>query len=190
MIHRVTAIMAWRNYLQVQPINKTDYVYAAGIIGLPNFLELWLGIIVACLPTLTPLYSRYLKPAYSTMRGNSYQTESDSGGRGSGGRKDVKRTFGSYVPRGHRKPKYDYWDEVSYLDMEEGKYYSSSSGDYKESLYPTAPAPIVPKGPSGAQRLQKSLPETPKLRYEDTFDTSRAIQVRSDVTVFSEPGKW
>lgn len=182
--------MAWRNYLQVQPINKTDYVYAAGLIGLPNFLELWLGIIVACLPTLTPLYTKYLKPAYSTMRGNSYQSESESGGRGSSGQREVRRTFSSYVPRGQRKPKYDYWDEVSYLDMEESKTYPGSLGEYSESEYPAAPAPTVPKGPSGCRRSQKSLPETPKLRHEEMFDSSRAIQVRSDVTVFSEPGKW
>ena len=183
--------MAWRNYLQVQPINKTDYVYAAGIIGLPNFLELWLGLIVACLPTLTPLYSRYLKPVYSTMRGDSYTNDSEYDQPGSGGQKEERQTFTNYVPRGQKpkRPRVDYWDEVSYLDMESKRASRVSGKAHGPPEFISAPAPIVPQGPSGCRRSQKSLPQTPKIAYEETFG-NRAIQIRSDVTVISEPGKW
>ena len=178
--------MAWRNWLQVQPMNKTDYVYAAGVIGLPNFLEVWLGIIVACLPTLTPIYAKYVKPVYSSMRGESYPS-----GSGSNSAREAQNTFGGGGHhRGGQRFKHDIWDDASFFDVEEGKMSSTVSRETQLYEYPSAPAPFVPKGPSGCRNLQKSLPATPRLRYQSVIENGRAIQVRSDVTVFSEPGKW
>ncbi|KAE8364926.1 hypothetical protein BDV27DRAFT_127697 [Aspergillus caelatus] len=39
----------------------TDFVYELGPISLTSFLELWLSIIVVSLPTLAPLFKRYVK---------------------------------------------------------------------------------------------------------------------------------
>lgn len=182
--------MSWRLWLQVRPINKIDYTYAAGVIGLPTFLELWIGIIVACLPTLTPLFSKYIKPVVTSFRSSSYKSSGNSRKL-----KEAEHTIGGWGPRGMKKYNFDTLDDKSFLDLEEGG--KTSSHASSESPYPTAPAyprpPPYPVAPAPVIRTgpAKSLPETPKIGYEDRIENNnRAIQVRSDVTVYSEPGKW
>ena len=61
------AIMGLRMQITAQSITQTDFVYGLGNIGLVTHLEVWIGIIVACLPTLTPLFFRVLKPLLSKI---------------------------------------------------------------------------------------------------------------------------
>lgn len=57
--HRsVVAVMAWRISITVHPTTKNDSVYGLGNIGLVTHLKVWIGISVACLPTLAPLYPK------------------------------------------------------------------------------------------------------------------------------------
>lgn len=64
--------MAWRVRITVNSvIDTTDSVYGVGKISLVSLLELWLGIIVACLPTLAPLLGKYIKPILSKLTGSS-----------------------------------------------------------------------------------------------------------------------
>lgn len=59
--------MGWRIQLFVESDRKTDFVRSMGTIGLVTLLEVWIGIIVACLPTLTPLWLKYLSPVMSRI---------------------------------------------------------------------------------------------------------------------------
>ncbi|KAJ4416152.1 hypothetical protein N0V82_006912 [Gnomoniopsis sp. IMI 355080] len=56
-------VMFWRIPVTIQSANDGDFTYHLLTIALITMLELWLGIIVACIPTLAPLLNRYVKPA-------------------------------------------------------------------------------------------------------------------------------
>ena len=183
-VTRVIAVMAWRVWLQAQPANKKDYVYVAGVYDLLNLLELWLGIIIACLPTLIPLFTKYIKPEGSGDSRDSKQP------------KEVDRTTGNWGRHRFRRFNADTLGGKSALDIEKAKFPSYSSHASSQSGYPTspaypvAPAPVVPTGPESRLLTGKSLPATPKLAHEAMMECNRAIKVRSDVTVYSEPSKW
>jgi hypothetical protein len=59
--------MAWRLRFTIVANSDPDFVYNLFSIGLISFLELWLGIIVACIPTLAPLLKTYVKPMVSKI---------------------------------------------------------------------------------------------------------------------------
>ncbi|KAL6861929.1 hypothetical protein J3F83DRAFT_746202 [Trichoderma novae-zelandiae] len=61
------AIMAWRLQFTISTVNDTDFVYNLFDIGLISMLELWLGIIAACIPTLGPLLKTYVKPVITRL---------------------------------------------------------------------------------------------------------------------------
>ncbi|RJE19067.1 hypothetical protein PHISCL_08592 [Aspergillus sclerotialis] len=61
----VVAIMAWRLEITLDPETNADFVYSLHIVGLVSFLELWLSMIVVSLPTMAPLYRRYIQPHLS-----------------------------------------------------------------------------------------------------------------------------
>ncbi|ORY67016.1 uncharacterized protein BCR38DRAFT_407036 [Pseudomassariella vexata] len=56
-------IMCWRLEATVQSSKNPDFTFTLANIGLISMLELWLGIICACIPTLTPLLKTYVNPA-------------------------------------------------------------------------------------------------------------------------------
>jgi hypothetical protein len=56
------AVMAWRVNITAKASRTTDFYLYLPEIGLLSQLELWLGLIVVCMPTLGPLIQRYLKP--------------------------------------------------------------------------------------------------------------------------------
>ena len=112
--------MGWRIQITVQSTTETDFVYGLGDIGLVTHLECWIGITAACLPTLTPLFAKYLGPVLS--RGSGHQ------GKGSGGRqlKEAKHTIGSSEKRGFNKKNFNLLDKDSLLELEEGKNFSTA----------------------------------------------------------------
>ncbi|KAL6720841.1 hypothetical protein ACLMJK_002766 [Lecanora helva] len=57
-------IMAWRIQSTVEATKHVDASYNLYITTLQSHLEIWLGIIGACLPTLAPLASKLLVPAF------------------------------------------------------------------------------------------------------------------------------
>ncbi|EFQ35839.1 integral membrane protein [Colletotrichum graminicola] len=61
------AIMIWRLVNTLTTIGDPDFVYILHDIGLVSLLELWIGIVIACLPTLGPLFKTYVKPAVSKL---------------------------------------------------------------------------------------------------------------------------
>jgi hypothetical protein len=64
--------MAWRLAATKRAMDNPDLSYWQTDIALISLLELWLGIIVACIPTLAPLAKTYIKPAVSKLRSLSY----------------------------------------------------------------------------------------------------------------------
>ncbi|KAI9038717.1 glucose-methanol-choline (gmc) oxidoreductase [Aspergillus affinis] len=61
----VVAVMIWRLVITLHPETRSDFIYGLGRIALTSFLELWIGIIVVSLPTLAPLFKRYITPIIS-----------------------------------------------------------------------------------------------------------------------------
>lgn len=64
--------MAWRLAATKRAVDNPDLSYWQTDIALISLLELWLGIIVACIPTLAPLAKTYVKPVVSKLRSLSY----------------------------------------------------------------------------------------------------------------------
>lgn len=77
-------IMAWRLQFTISTLNDTDFVFNLFDIGLISLLELWLGIIAACIPTLGPLLKTYVKPVITRLTelsdGNNIRLQSATAG--------------------------------------------------------------------------------------------------------------
>lgn len=113
-LNRVVAIMGWRVQITVQAVTQADFVYGLGNIGLVTHLEIWLGIIIACLPTLAPLFSKYLKPVVSKARGSKKSAERRH-------LKEAQNTIGGGNSGAFNKRNFVRLDkEQALLEMEEG----------------------------------------------------------------------
>ncbi|KAJ4387614.1 hypothetical protein N0V93_008210 [Gnomoniopsis smithogilvyi] len=60
------AVMIWRVVWTHQYRTNPDFTTYLGWIGLVSQFELWLGLIVACIPTLAPLFKTFVSPALKT----------------------------------------------------------------------------------------------------------------------------
>lgn len=58
--------MCYRLYAAIHPSANTSSGDATQ--GIFSFLELWIGVIVACMPTMAPVFKTYVKPLVSTIR--------------------------------------------------------------------------------------------------------------------------
>lgn len=148
--------MGWRIQITVQSTTETDFVYGLGDIGLVTHLECWIGIIAACLPTLTPLFSKYLGSVLS--RGSGHQ------GKGPGQRqlKEAKHTIGSGEKRGFNKKNFNLLDKDSFLELEEGKNFST------------------------AEAMQTPISANEEDDERHWMNDSNAINVRHDIRVYGE----
>ncbi|KAI0380262.1 integral membrane protein [Hypomontagnella monticulosa] len=61
------AVMGWRVAAAAQTRSNPDYTYNFPLTAVLSLCELWLGIIVACIPTLAPLLNAYIKPALGRL---------------------------------------------------------------------------------------------------------------------------
>ncbi|KAI2465983.1 hypothetical protein F4781DRAFT_369682 [Annulohypoxylon bovei var. microspora] len=63
------AVMSWRLVQTTQTVEhpERDFLTQMPTLGLIVMLELWLGVIVACIPTLAPVLNIYMKPLVSKM---------------------------------------------------------------------------------------------------------------------------
>ena len=120
--------MAWRLSITVHPITMNDFVYGLGNIGLVTHLEVWIGISVACIPTLAPVYSKYLAPMVLRFRSGSpehtSQREIES----------PKDTVGSPKGRGFWTRNFSRLESDTALELEEGRV----AGETEAVAYPTA----------------------------------------------------
>ena len=118
--------MSWRIQVTVQSVTQTDFVHGLGKIGLVTHLEIWLGIIVACLPTLAPLYSRYLSPVLSRASRKSSERRQ---------LKEAKRTIGSEESKHFKRNTFNRLDQDgSLLELEEGKNFSSAKATVRSQI--------------------------------------------------------
>ncbi|KAI0838423.1 hypothetical protein F5Y06DRAFT_268049 [Hypoxylon sp. FL0890] len=62
------AVMCWRLEATTESLRDPDFPYHLSEIGLISCLELWLGVIVNCMPTLGPLIQTYVKPAINKVK--------------------------------------------------------------------------------------------------------------------------
>ncbi|KAH8161364.1 hypothetical protein CIB48_g6888 [Xylaria polymorpha] len=72
-----------------------DPLLAVANIGLLSNLELWLGIIVACIPTSAPFIRTYVEPNLQTLSRKLYGSASSSSKASKGPPLPALRTFGS-----------------------------------------------------------------------------------------------
>lgn len=110
----VVALMGWRIKITVESMSKTDFVYGLGNIALVADLEVWLGITVACLPTLTPLFGKYIKPVMSKMAGISRKHTAQEP------LKQALDSVGSSEARRPRNKQFSRLDTDSLLELGEG----------------------------------------------------------------------
>lgn len=84
--------MAWRLEITLDPATNADFIYSLHIVGLVSFLELWLSMIVVSLPTMAPLYRRYIQPhirqGSSGQEANKPQIAEHTIGSGPSNRRD------------------------------------------------------------------------------------------------------
>lgn len=74
--------MCWRLQATTESLKDPDFTYHFYDIGLISCLELWLGVIVNCMPTLGPLPHAYIKPIISKLRSSVLSGESQYSERG------------------------------------------------------------------------------------------------------------
>lgn len=119
--------MGWRIQMTAQSVTQTDLVHGLGNIDLVTLLEVWIGIIVACLPTLTPLYSRYLSSVVSRIsRKRTKQRQL----------KEAQHTIGSNGSRIFNKKNFNRLNkEASLLELEEGKNFSNAETTVRSSIF-------------------------------------------------------
>ncbi|KAI3554723.1 hypothetical protein CaCOL14_000168 [Colletotrichum acutatum] len=110
------AIMIWRLVNTVTTIGDLDFVYNLHDIGLVSLLELWIGIIIACLPTLGPLFKTYVKPAVSKFGSKLTNPSTDKGGQIN--LKDLTSSSGGHSIRHPRRTYDKLGDNTSVVDLE------------------------------------------------------------------------
>ncbi len=93
---RTVGIMSWRIQVTVQSVTQNDFVWGLGTIGLISHLELWLGLIVACVPTLAPLVNKYIRPTFTKWYSGSKRS-------GPGQLREAQSTIGGTSKRGLRR---------------------------------------------------------------------------------------
>jgi hypothetical protein len=81
--------MAWRLQFTIVTLNDPDFVFNLYNIGLISLLELWLGVIAACIPTLGPLLKSYVKPVITKLTHLS-DRNNGNGQSGNGSKVDSK----------------------------------------------------------------------------------------------------
>ncbi|XXH05347.1 hypothetical protein Hte_011773 [Hypoxylon texense] len=100
-------VMCWRIAAAARTRSNPDYTYNFPLTAVLSFCELWLGIIVACIPTLAPLLNAYIKPAFKRFTSTFTNTN--------------KSTRGSNCEMMH-------FDDIGGVDRSGGKYCELEDG--------------------------------------------------------------
>ena len=113
--------MAWRLQITILATTQADFVWGLANIGLAALLEVWLGIVAACIPVLTPLIVKFLGPAWAKVAHTPGHT-GDSGGQ------RYKVSHGT-IGSGKRR-----YDRDSYLELGEGRNLNRSEAMKSSSI--------------------------------------------------------
>ncbi|RYP62674.1 hypothetical protein DL771_009615 [Monosporascus sp. 5C6A] len=71
-------IMCWRIWITAQSAKTPDLFLHLAEVGLVSELELWLGIVVVCMPTLKPLITKYVSPKILKLKSATGSSRSRS----------------------------------------------------------------------------------------------------------------
>ena len=96
-------------------MTQIDFVYGLGQLTFVFILEVWLGIVVACLPTLPPIFSKYIDPIVSRISGLPRKNN------GQRQLKEAKNSIGGSGPRGFNKKSYSRLDSDSLIELDYGR---------------------------------------------------------------------
>ncbi|MCJ1479458.1 hypothetical protein MMC13_008144 [Lambiella insularis] len=154
--------MGWRIQITVQAVTEIDFVYGLGNIALVAHLEVWLGIIVACLLTLPPLFSKYVTPLVSKFPG--YSSKRTIGRQ----LKEAQHTIGSSETRGFCKKNFSRLDTTSLLELEEGRKFRK----------PQIGVNALP----AAQRKEPQL-----IKYSNGIGVRHDLNVQDDLAALDSP---
>ena len=99
--------------MTVSSTNQTDWVYGLGRIGLVADLEVWLGITIACLPTITPVLGKYSNWVTSKLKKLSTRDNSQ------GSSAEARQGIGSLHARTQGK-KFNRLNSESVIELGEG----------------------------------------------------------------------
>ncbi|RAL17617.1 uncharacterized protein BO97DRAFT_467140 [Aspergillus homomorphus CBS 101889] len=134
----VVAVMAWRMAITLTPATQTDFVHGLYLVGLVSFMELWFSIIIVTLPTLAPLFRRYVEPLLRTFIGRfaeDHNLRRPPAGGGHRRLREAQHTIGS-EPSAVGKRRGSWELEDGYLGLKEGggagghvKVWSGGSGE-------------------------------------------------------------
>ena len=116
----VVALMGWRIKITVDTTTRIDFAYGFYNMALVALLEVWCGIIVACMPTLAPFYSKHLAPLISKLLTLSAKHTSKVQ------MEKAHRTIGSSGPPRFRKSSFDPLDSITLFELEEGQNFRKS----------------------------------------------------------------
>ena len=127
--------MGWRVQLATDPVTDSDVSYGTGRIALLSNLEVWLGIIIACLPNFTPLFTKYGtvlsdKLGSTPRRGIEEATP-----------KEASQTIGGGKTRAYGRKKFGRLDSDSLLELEEGLHPSLAASLLETTL--STPARVI-----------------------------------------------
>ena len=130
--------MAWRIQSTVRTTKSLDPLYDTYFIVLQSHLEIWLGITGASLPTLAPIASVVIYPAFSKLV-SSYRNVTPS----MGSRKKAVRTIGGSsddVPL--QSTGFNRLPGESLAGFDDVQYFGTAeSTKRKEDLSPSIPEP-------------------------------------------------
>lgn len=79
--------MCYRLYAAIHPGEDASYDNATQ--GIFSFLELWIGVIVACMPTMAPIFVNYILPIATTIHSKLFGSGSSGSGGSGGGRRGL-----------------------------------------------------------------------------------------------------
>lgn len=74
-------VMCWRFDATKKSVDEPDASYWQTDIALIALLELWLGLIVACIPTLAPLLKTYIKPLITKIKSSGASRSKEPAGK-------------------------------------------------------------------------------------------------------------
>lgn len=119
--------MIWRVVWTHKYRTNPDFTTYLGWIGLVSQFELWLGLIVACIPTLAPLFKTFVNPTLRRITGKS---ASDPAETNESSRKIALQPVSNTTVRNGYRKLYGSQDHITHdletRDIEIGRHHGSS----------------------------------------------------------------
>lgn len=159
--------MGWRIDVTIESTKHPDFSYSLADIALISLLELWLGIIVACIPTLAPILKKYGKPALQKM--SKYKL--------SGHSSDSRNRQGGTVPLGKFSNMNSKNSRDLYTELD------SSQDAIRGVQHDLEDQVSVPRQAAMTTTACAYEPELPENKHHGVGAKSKAIHIRHDINM-------